>query len=125
MGPLSLRRASSIFWAGGVGTTATQLAKILGASCVIGTVGSESKVQTALEMGCNQVISRDGAYFSTKVNEITSGRGVDVIVVKLDTSGFMFKFHGSRGYLNSPISSSNIRRVVGLIATPNSCFITR
>ena len=33
--------------AGGVGTTAIQLAKILGASCVIGTVGSEAKTATA------------------------------------------------------------------------------
>jgi NADPH2:quinone reductase len=66
--------------AGGVGTTASQLAKILGASCVIGTVGNESKVQTALEAGCDHVIHYDGVDFSAKVNELTGNRGVDVIL---------------------------------------------
>ena len=66
--------------AGGVGTTASQLAKILGASCVIGTVGNQSKVQTALEAGCDHVIFYEGIDFSAQVNEITDGRGVDVIL---------------------------------------------
>lgn len=66
--------------AGGVGTTATQLAKILGASCVIGTVGNESKIQTALEAGCDHVICYGSEDFSVKVNNITNGRGVDVIL---------------------------------------------
>ena len=66
--------------AGGVGTTASQLAKLLGASCVIGTVGNESKVQTALEAGCDHVICYDNVDFSAKVNELTGGRGVDVIL---------------------------------------------
>ncbi|KYP79809.1 quinone oxidoreductase family protein [Ferroacidibacillus organovorans] len=66
--------------AGGVGTTASQLAKILGASCVIGTVGNESKFQTALEAGCDHVICYGTEDFSIKVKEITDGRGVDVIL---------------------------------------------
>lgn len=66
--------------AGGVGTTASQLAKILGASCVIGTVGNESKVQTALNAGCDHVICYGADDFSTKVNDITDGRGVDIVL---------------------------------------------
>lgn len=66
--------------AGGVGTTASQLAKILGASCVIGTVGNQSKVQTALESGCDHVICYDNSDFFTEVNDITGGRGVDIVL---------------------------------------------
>lgn len=65
---------------GGVGTTATQLAKILGAGLVIGTVGNHSKAQTALEAGCDHVISYDSVDFATKINEITAGRGVDIVL---------------------------------------------
>ncbi|CAM4182654.1 Zinc-binding dehydrogenase [Bacillus manliponensis] len=42
--------------AGGVGTTAIQLARLLGASKIIGTVGSEEKKQIALEAGADDVI---------------------------------------------------------------------
>ena len=41
---------------GGVGTTAIQLAKILGAGLVIGIVGSAGKKSAALEAGADQVI---------------------------------------------------------------------
>lgn len=66
--------------AGGVGTTASQLAKILGASLVIGTVGSESKIQSALAAGCDHVLRYDEGDFSGTVNELTGGRGVDVVL---------------------------------------------
>lgn len=66
--------------AGGVGTTAIQLAKILGASCVIGTVGSESKVSAAIEAGADHVICYEKDDFVAKVNELTNGQGADVIL---------------------------------------------
>ncbi|HWJ78406.1 MAG TPA: quinone oxidoreductase [Niallia sp.] len=66
--------------AGGIGTTAIQLAKILGASRVIGTVGSESKISTALETGADDVINYEQEDFVEKVNELTGGKGVDVIL---------------------------------------------
>lgn len=66
--------------AGGVGTTASQLAKILGASRVIGTVGNESKTHTALDAGCDHVICYETDDFPTKVNDITEGHGVDVVL---------------------------------------------
>lgn len=66
--------------AGGVGTTASQMAKILGASCVIGTVGNDTKVQTAIEAGCDHVICYGTDDFPTEVNNITSGQGVDIIL---------------------------------------------
>ncbi|MFJ8236070.1 zinc-binding alcohol dehydrogenase family protein [Ureibacillus sp. NPDC094379] len=66
--------------AGGIGTTAIQLAKILGASRVIGTVGSESKISTALEAGADHVICYEQEDFVEKVNELTDKKGVDVIL---------------------------------------------
>ncbi|MFD1673848.1 quinone oxidoreductase family protein [Alicyclobacillus fodiniaquatilis] len=66
--------------AGGVGSTASQLAKLLGAGCVIGTVGNEAKRQIAFESGCDHVICYEGTDFANEVNDITHGRGVDVIL---------------------------------------------
>ncbi|MBM7609738.1 NADPH2:quinone reductase [Lysinibacillus composti] len=66
--------------AGGIGTTAIQLAKILGASRVIGTVGSENKISTALEAGADYVINYEQEDFVEKVNDLTGGKGVDVIL---------------------------------------------
>ncbi len=64
---------------GGVGTTAIQLAKILGAGLVIGTVGSAGKKSAALEAGADHVLLLDED-FAVEVNRITDGRGVDLIL---------------------------------------------
>ncbi|RLQ93217.1 quinone oxidoreductase family protein [Falsibacillus albus] len=64
--------------AGGVGTTAVQLAKLLGAEKVIGTVGSDSKIAFALEAGADHVFTYEG--FAEKVNDLTDGEGVDIIL---------------------------------------------
>lgn len=66
--------------AGGIGTTATQLAKIMGAGRVIGTVGSINKIAAALDAGADHVICYNTEDFAEKVNELTDGRGVDVIL---------------------------------------------
>jgi NADPH:quinone reductase len=64
--------------AGGVGTTAVQLAKRLGASKVIGTVGSEEKKRAAIAAGADEVFTYDD--FSRNVLEVTNGTGVDIIL---------------------------------------------
>ncbi|MBP1935051.1 quinone oxidoreductase family protein [Ammoniphilus resinae] len=66
--------------AGGIGTTAIQLAKILGASQVIGTVGNMAKAEVALEAGADHVISYLDEDFPKRVLELTNGKGVDVIL---------------------------------------------
>ncbi|MGG2065924.1 quinone oxidoreductase family protein [Bacillus sp. S14(2024)] len=66
--------------AGGVGTTAIQLAKILGAGKVIGMVGNEAKKKIALEAGADHVICYKEEDFVHKVNELTNGVGADVIL---------------------------------------------
>lgn len=66
--------------AGGIGTTAIQLAKILGAGCVIGTVGSEKKVSIAFEAGADHVINYEKTDFVSEVNKLTNGQGANVIL---------------------------------------------
>lgn len=66
--------------AGGVGTTAIQLAKILGAKTVIGTVGHESKISVAKDAGADEVICYNKGDFSKKVMMLTNNKGVDVIL---------------------------------------------
>ncbi|MBB6455321.1 NADPH2:quinone reductase [Salirhabdus euzebyi] len=66
--------------AGGVGTTAIQMAKILGAGQIIGTVGSQEKIPIAKEAGADQVICYSEEDFSKRVNELTNGEGANVIL---------------------------------------------
>lgn len=64
--------------AGGVGLLAGQWAAYLGAT-VIGTVGSAEKAQLALAHGYHHVINYREQDFVEKVQEITQGKGVDVV----------------------------------------------
>jgi NADPH2:quinone reductase len=66
--------------AGGIGTTAIQLAKRLGAKTVIGTVGSDAKKEIALQAGADHVINYQQENFAEQVNHLTQGHGVDVIL---------------------------------------------
>jgi len=63
--------------AGGVGMIAVQWAKSLGAT-VIGTVGSERKVEVAKRLGCDHVIVPGRENVASRVREITGGKGVPV-----------------------------------------------
>ena len=64
--------------AGGVGSIATSWAKSMGA-LVIGTVGSEKKLDYAKSNGCDFVINYNTTSFKDKVNEITNSEGVTVV----------------------------------------------
>lgn len=66
--------------AGGVGTTAAQIARLLGAGLVIGTVGDRAKAQAARAAGCHEVIVRGEEDVGARVNELTGGAGADVIL---------------------------------------------
>jgi NADPH2:quinone reductase len=63
--------------AGNVGRLLCQLARHLGAT-VIGTVGSDPKVEVARRAGCTHTILYRQENFVDRVRKITSGRGVDV-----------------------------------------------
>jgi NADPH2:quinone reductase len=64
--------------AGGVGSILCQWAKHLGAM-VIGAVGSNEKVATALANGCDHVIIHGNGDFSEEVKRLTNGEGVDAV----------------------------------------------
>ena len=64
--------------AGGVGQVLCQWAKSLGCK-VIGTVGSDEKVEIAKENGCEFVINYSKESFSQKVKEITDGKMLKVV----------------------------------------------
>src|SRR5918995_1087561 len=66
--------------ASGVGTAAIQLAKALGPSPVLVTVGSEDKAKACLELGADHAILYKAEDFSQHVLEITGKRGADVIL---------------------------------------------
>ncbi len=65
--------------AGGVGTSIIQLAKIAGIR-TIGLTSSSEKVQFAKEQGADHVINYKTENVSQKVNEITDGKGVELIL---------------------------------------------
>ncbi|WP_079509008.1 quinone oxidoreductase family protein [Mesobacillus jeotgali] len=64
--------------AGGVGTLAVQLAKLLGAGKVIATASSKDKLELAADMGADVLINYTEQGWEEKVLEATGGKGVDV-----------------------------------------------
>ncbi len=66
--------------AGGVGTTAVQVARLLGAGRVLGTVGDDAKAELVRGLGADVVINYRREDFAARVRELTDGRGADVIL---------------------------------------------
>ncbi|MBT2679492.1 NADPH:quinone oxidoreductase family protein [Bacillus sp. ISL-35] len=64
--------------AGGVGTLAVQLAKLLGAGKVIATASNQEKLALAADMGADVLINYTEPGWEEKVLEATGGKGVDV-----------------------------------------------
>jgi len=64
--------------AGGVGSSAIQIGRSLGAR-VIATAGSEEKRQFCLSQGAEQALDYRDATWVDQVKQITGGRGADVI----------------------------------------------
>ncbi len=62
----------------GIGSAAIQIAKLTGAD-VITTVGNDEKLEKARKLGANHVINHSKEDFADKVNELTDGRGVDLV----------------------------------------------
>ena len=65
--------------ASGIGTTAIQLAKSLGATVLV-TVGSKEKAQRCVELGADAAIDYKNEDFVERVHELTAGHGADVIL---------------------------------------------
>ena len=64
--------------AGGVGITAVEIAKALGAR-VIAAASSEDKLQFAREAGADETINYSDTPLKERVKELTGGKGVDVV----------------------------------------------
>lgn len=63
----------------GIGVTAIQMAKALGAK-VIATAGSDEKCQACLALGADHAINYKTQDFAEEAKKLTGGKGVDVIL---------------------------------------------
>ena len=114
--------------AGGVGQIFCQWAKSLGC-IVIGTVGSDEKIDLAKKYGCNEVINYSKEDFKNRVMEITKNEGLPVVYdgvgkVTLENSlgclkmrGTMVSFGNASGKLD-PVD-------VGKLIAPKGLYLTR
>ena len=66
--------------AGGVGTLAVQLAKLMGAGTVIGTASTEEKLDLARELGADVGINYTEDGWVERVREATDGKGVHIVL---------------------------------------------
>lgn len=71
--------------AGGVGLLAVQLAKAVGAR-VIGTVSGDAKEKLTRELGADEVIRYDKEDVSSRVQALTGGRGVELVLDSVGAS---------------------------------------
>ena len=106
--------------AGGVGQFFCQWAKSLGLK-VIGTVGSQEKIEIAKKYGCDEVINYSKEDFAKKVTELTDGKGVSVIydgvgkstydksIECLKLRGTMVSFGNASGALDPIIVSKSLQ----------------
>jgi NADPH2:quinone reductase len=66
--------------AGGVGTLAVQMAKLMGASPIIATASTQEKLNLANELGADVLINYTEEDWPEKVREATGGEGADLIL---------------------------------------------
>jgi NADPH2:quinone reductase len=113
--------------AGGVGQIACQWAKTLGAT-VIGTVGSDAKIEAARANGCDHVIVTGREDIVSRVMEVTGGAGVPVVydsvgkdtweasLACLQVRGLMVSFGNASGPVD-PVSPR--------VLMPKALYLTR
>lgn len=66
--------------AGGVGTLAVQLAKLMGAGTVIGTASNKHKLALARRLGADVTINYTEDNWAEQVKNATGGKGADIIL---------------------------------------------
>ena len=64
--------------AGGVGTAAVQLGRLMGFE-TFGTASSDEKLERLRELGLNHAINYTREDYEQKIKELTGGEGVDVV----------------------------------------------
>ena len=114
--------------AGGVGQIFCQWAKSLGCS-VIGTVGSNEKIDIAKKFGCDHVINYSKDDFKKKVMEITNEEGLPVVYdgvgkVTMEKSLGCLKMRGT--FVSFGNASGKLDPLdVGKLIAPKGLFLTR
>ena len=114
--------------AGGVGQIFCQWAKSLGCT-VIGTVGSDEKIEVAKSNGCDHVINYSKENFAKKVKDLTNGEGVPVVYdgvgkKTFDQSIECLKIRGmmiSFGNASGPLEPCNVTKSLA----PKGLYLTR
>jgi len=114
--------------AGGVGQIFCQWAKSLGCK-VIGTVGSDEKIDIAKKNGCDFVINYSKEDFPKKVLELTNGKGVPVVYDGVGKNTFegsieCLKMRGmivSFGNSSGPVANIDVKKMI----QPKSLYFTR
>ena len=114
--------------AGGVGQILCQWAKSLGCK-VIGTVGSDEKIEIAKANGCDHVINYSKENFVERVKEITNGAGVPVVYDGVGKKTFdgsieCLKIRGtmvSFGNASGPLDPCNVTKSLA----PKGLYLTR
>ena len=114
--------------AGGVGQIFGQWAKSLGCN-VIGTVGSDEKIDIAKNNGYDHVINYNKDNFAEKVKEITNGKGLSVVYDGVGKSTFdgsieCLKIRGmmvSFGNASGPLDPVNVAKSI----QPKGLYLTR
>ena len=114
--------------AGGVGLIACQWAKLLGA-VVIGTVGSDDKMDLARRNGCDHVLNTRQQDWPKRVRDITGGEGVPVVYdgIGRDTWNGSLDCLAVRGMM---VSFGNASGPVppfepGILSAKGSLYLTR
>ena len=114
--------------AGGVGQIFCQWAKSLGCK-VIGTVGSDEKIDIAKKNGCDFVINYSKEDFPKKVLELTKGKGVPIVYDGVGKNTFegsieCLKMRGmlvSFGNSSGPVTNIDVKKMI----QPKSLYFTR
>ena len=114
--------------AGGVGLIACQWARSEGIT-LIGTAGSDEKCELAKAYGASHVINYKTEDFAKRVRELTSGKGVDVVMDAVGQSTFDGSLDSLKP-LGMMISFGNASGAVppvnlGVLAAKGSLKITR
>jgi NADPH2:quinone reductase len=126
-----LQRGETILFhaaAGGVGLIACQWAKHLGAT-VIGTVGSDSKIELAKANGCDHVLNTRDSDWPKRFRELTGGKGVPVVYDSIgkETWGGSLDCLAVRGLMVSFGNSSGAVPAFepGILSAKGSLYVTR
>ena len=114
--------------AGGVGQIFCQWAKSLNCK-IIGTVGSDEKINIAKKNGCDFVINYSKDNFAKKVLEITKGKGVPVVYDGVGKNTFegsieCLKMRGmmvSFGNASGPLDNIDVKKMI----QPKGLYFTR